>query len=65
MGQIESLKKVKDEIIKTKEERKSGRIISDIIYPGAIVTIADISQEISEEMRGVSVRIEEGELKFY
>ncbi|MEO1783593.1 FapA family protein [Thermodesulfobium sp. 4217-1] len=65
LGQIESLKKVKDEIIKTKEERKSGRIISDIIYPGVILTIADISQEISEEMRGVSVRIEEGELKFY
>jgi len=65
LGQIESLQKVKEEIIKTKEERKSGRIISDIIYPGVIVTIADISQEISEDMRGVSVRIEEGELKFY
>ncbi|AEE13663.1 protein of unknown function DUF342 [Thermodesulfobium narugense DSM 14796] len=65
INQVESLKKVKDEIIKTKEERKGGRIISDIIYPGVIVTIADISQEITEEIRGANVRIEEGELKFY
>jgi uncharacterized protein (DUF342 family) len=65
INQKESLQKVKEEIIKTKEERKGGRIISDIIYPGVVVTIADISQEITEEIRGANVRIEEGELKFY